>query len=42
MSLPKEVGSSVQVDSEGWISWDRGPCRSVGDQLWCHIEKGSL
>ena len=29
ISLPEATVSSVQVDSEGWISWGRGPCGEV-------------
>lgn len=32
ISLPVVVGSSVHVDSEGWMEWGRGPC-GVGKVL---------
>lgn len=30
ISLPVGVGSSVHVDSEGWMEWGRGPCGRGG------------
>ena len=40
MSLPAAVGSSVQVDSEGWISWGRGPCGCGGEEVSAGVRGG--